>query len=43
VCGLEDVGSPAEMDGDSTIEAEGGHMAGLKEECRPDGTWVERP
>jgi hypothetical protein len=39
---LEDVGPPAEVDGGSTVVMKGGgHMAGLKVECRPDGTWVE--
>jgi hypothetical protein len=39
---LEDVGPPVEMDGGSTTELEGDHMAGLKEEYRPGGTWAER-
>jgi hypothetical protein len=39
---LEDVGPPAEVDGGSTAKMEGDHMAGLKE-CRPGGTWMERP
>jgi hypothetical protein len=40
---LEDMGPPTEMDSGSTVEIEGGHVAGLKEECRPGGTWAERP
>jgi hypothetical protein len=40
---LEDVGPPTEVDGDSTTETEGDHVAGLKEGCRPGGTWAERP
>jgi hypothetical protein len=40
---LEDVGPPAKVDGGSTAETEGDHIAGLKEECRPGGTWVECP
>jgi hypothetical protein len=40
---LEGMGSPAEVDGDSTAKMEGDHVAGLKEGCRPSGTWVVRP
>jgi hypothetical protein len=40
---LEDVGPPAEVDGGSTAVMEGDHTAGLKAECRPGGTWAERP
>jgi hypothetical protein len=40
---LEDVGPPTEVDGDSTVETEGDHMAGLKEGCRPGGTSAEHP
>jgi hypothetical protein len=40
---LEDVGPPAEVDGGSTAKMEGDHVAFLKEECRPGGTWAERP
>jgi hypothetical protein len=40
---LEDVGPSAEVDGGSTAVTKGDHMAGLKVECRPGGTWVERP
>jgi hypothetical protein len=40
---LGGVGPLAEVDGDSTIEMEGDHVAGLKEGCRPSGTWAERP
>jgi hypothetical protein len=39
----EDVGSPADVDAGSTAATKGGHMAGLKAECRPGGTWAERP
>jgi hypothetical protein len=39
----EDVGPPAEVDAGSTAMTKGDHMAGLKVECRPGGTWVERP
>jgi hypothetical protein len=38
----EDVGPPAEVDAGSTTTMKGDHVAGLKE-CRPDGTWAERP
>jgi hypothetical protein len=38
---LEDVGPPAEVDGGSTIETEGDHVVGQKEDYRPSGTWVE--
>jgi hypothetical protein len=37
------VGPPTEVDGDSTAETEGDHMAGLKEGCRAGGTRAERP
>jgi hypothetical protein len=40
---LEDVWPPTNMDGGSTAKTEGDHVASLKEECRRDGTWVERP
>jgi hypothetical protein len=40
---LEDVGSPAEVHSDSTVEMEGDHVADLMEGCRPNGTWLERP
>jgi hypothetical protein len=40
---LEGMGSPAEVDGDSTAKMEGDHVVGLKEGCRPGDTWVERP
>jgi hypothetical protein len=40
--GLEGVGPPTKVDGDSTAEIEGDNMAGLKEGCRPGGTYVER-
>jgi hypothetical protein len=40
---LEDMGPPAEVDGDSTAETEGNHVAVLKEKCRSDGTWAEHP
>jgi hypothetical protein len=40
---LEGVGPPAKVDGDSTAEMEGDHVAGLSEECRPGGTWAECP
>jgi hypothetical protein len=33
----------AKVDGDSTAEMEVDHMVGLKEGCRPSGTWVEHP
>jgi hypothetical protein len=32
---LEGVGSLAKVDGDSTVDGEGDHVAGLTEECRP--------
>jgi hypothetical protein len=35
---LKDVGPPAEVDGGSTAEMEGYHVAILKDECRPGGT-----
>jgi hypothetical protein len=40
---LEDVGPPAEVDGGSTTMMEGYHVAALKVECIPGGTWAERP
>jgi hypothetical protein len=41
---LEGMGPPAEVDGDSTTEMEGDHMAGMKGGgCRPSGTWAEHP
>jgi hypothetical protein len=40
---LEDAGPPADVDGGSTIETEGDHVVGQKEDCRPGGTWVEHP
>jgi hypothetical protein len=40
---LEDMGPPAKVDGGSTTETEGDHMAGLKKECRPGGTWAKHP
>jgi hypothetical protein len=40
---VEDVGPPPEVDGDSTAETEGDHVASLKEGCRPSGTWAECP
>jgi hypothetical protein len=39
---LEDVGSPAQLDGDSTTETKGDHMAGLRV-CRPGSAWAECP
>jgi hypothetical protein len=39
----EEVGPPAEVDGGSTAVMKEDHMAGLKPECRPGGTWAERP
>jgi hypothetical protein len=39
---LEGVGPRAEVDGDSTAETEGDHMASLEKGCRPIGTWAER-
>jgi hypothetical protein len=38
---LEDMGPPIEVDSDSTATTEGDHVAGLKAECRPGGTWAE--
>jgi hypothetical protein len=35
---LEAVGTPDEVDGGSTTEIEGDHVAGLTEESRPSGT-----
>jgi hypothetical protein len=40
---LEGMEPPVEVDGDSATQAEGDHMAGLKEGCRPSGSWVQRP
>jgi hypothetical protein len=40
---LEDVGLLAEVDGGSTTAMNGGHVAGLKDKCRPGGTWAECP
>jgi hypothetical protein len=37
----EDMWPPTEVDGDSTTETEGDNVAGMWEECRPSGTWVE--
>jgi hypothetical protein len=39
----EDVGPPIEVDASSTVAMNGDHVAGLKAECRPGGTWAERP
>jgi hypothetical protein len=39
----EDVGPPTEVDADSTATTKGDYVAGLKAECRPGDTWVERP
>jgi hypothetical protein len=39
----EDVEPPAEVDGGSTAAMKGGHVAGLKAECRLCGTWAKRP
>jgi hypothetical protein len=39
----EDVGPPPEVDAGSTAVTKGDHVAGLKAECRPGGTWAERP
>jgi hypothetical protein len=35
---LEGVGPPVEVDGDSTVETKGDHVAGLMEGCRPSST-----
>jgi hypothetical protein len=40
---LEGMGPPAVVDGGSAAETKGDHVASLKEECRPGGTWAERP
>jgi hypothetical protein len=40
---LEDVGLLAEVDGGSTATTKWDHVAGLKAECRPGGTWAEHP
>jgi hypothetical protein len=34
---------PAEVDGGPTTMMEGDYAASLTVECRPVGTWVERP
>jgi hypothetical protein len=39
----KDMRPPAEVDGGTTTEMEGDHVAGLTEECRPGGTWAEHP
>jgi hypothetical protein len=39
----EDMGPPTEVDAGSTAMMKGDHAASLKVECRPGGTWVERP
>jgi hypothetical protein len=39
----EDMGPPAEVAAGSTALTMGDHMASLKAECRPGGTWAERP
>jgi hypothetical protein len=39
----EDMGPPAEVDTGSTAVMKGNHVAVLKAECRPGGTWAERP
>jgi hypothetical protein len=39
----EDVGPPAEVDAGSTAVIKGDHVASPKAECRPGGTWAERP
>jgi hypothetical protein len=35
---LEGMRPPVEVDGDSTVETKGDHVAGLMEGCRPSGT-----
>jgi hypothetical protein len=40
---LEDMGPLGKVDGGSIAEMEGDHVAGLKEKCRPGGTWAEHP
>jgi hypothetical protein len=40
---LEGMEPPAEVDGGSTIETKGDHVAGMKVECRPGDTWAEHP
>jgi hypothetical protein len=40
---LEGVGPPIEVDGGSTAVMKVGHVAGLKAECKPGGTWAECP
>jgi hypothetical protein len=39
----EDVGPPTEVDAGSTAVMTGDHVAGLKAECKPGGTWAEHP
>jgi hypothetical protein len=39
----EDVGPSAKVDAGSTAAMKVDHVAGLKAECRPGGTWAERP
>jgi hypothetical protein len=39
---LEDMRPPTEVDGGSTTEMEGGHVVGMREECRPGSTWAKR-
>jgi hypothetical protein len=39
----EDMGPPAEVDAGYTAVMKGDHVAGLKAECRPGGTWAECP
>jgi hypothetical protein len=39
----DDVGQPTKVDGGSTASMKGDHVAGLKAECRPGGTWAELP
>jgi hypothetical protein len=38
-----DAGCTAVMKGDHVAGLKGDHVAGLKVECRPGGTWAERP
>jgi hypothetical protein len=40
---LKVMGPPNEVDGGSTTEMDGDHVADLKEECRSGGTWAEHP
>jgi hypothetical protein len=37
------MGPSAEVDAGSTAVMKGDHVAALKVECRPGGTWAERP